>query len=153
MSAPDNELIAQTLLFAEGFKCAKKLAGKITAIFLLCKQMLSLQIHYDWGLRALKTILLASGNFISEELQKNDTLTPTQEAEIMIKALCVNTTSKLTFEDLVKFNSIIVDVMPETQIVEFTNDRLSKAIEQTLLEMKLDSLPRQKMKVLQLYEA
>lgn len=35
MSAPDNELIAEVLLFSEGFKNAKSLASKVIATFIL----------------------------------------------------------------------------------------------------------------------
>lgn len=41
MSVPDNELIAEVLLYSEGFKNAKELAEKIIAIFTLSKQLLS----------------------------------------------------------------------------------------------------------------
>ena len=41
MSAPANELIAEVLLFSEGFKEAKKLAVKIASLFQLCSQLLS----------------------------------------------------------------------------------------------------------------
>ena len=64
MSVPDNELIAEVLLFAEGFKTAKELAQKIITIFRLSSQLLSRQLHYDWGLRALKTILTVAGRLI-----------------------------------------------------------------------------------------
>jgi len=67
MSVPDNELIAEVLLFSEGFKTAKVLARKIIAVFTLSKQLLSKQQHYDWGLRALKTILTVAGRLIFEE--------------------------------------------------------------------------------------
>jgi dynein heavy chain 2 len=43
MSVPDNELIAEVLLFSEGFKTAKTLAEKVIALFKLCKQLLSPQ--------------------------------------------------------------------------------------------------------------
>jgi dynein heavy chain 2 len=66
MSVPDNELIAEVLLFSEGFKTAKVLARKIIAVFTLSKQLLSKQQHYDWGLRALKTILTVAGRLIFE---------------------------------------------------------------------------------------
>jgi len=56
MTAADNELIAEVLLFAEGFKNAKYLATQIVTLFTLSKQLLTKQQHYDWGLRALKTI-------------------------------------------------------------------------------------------------
>jgi dynein heavy chain 2 len=64
MSAPDIELIAETELISEGYKNAKKLAGKIVSLFRLMKQLLSNQKHYDWGLRALKTILKSSGQLV-----------------------------------------------------------------------------------------
>ena len=41
MSVPDIELIAETMLFAEGFKHAKKLAAKVVSLFRLMKQLLS----------------------------------------------------------------------------------------------------------------
>jgi len=37
MSVPDNELIAETLLYAEGFKNAKELAAKVISIFVLAR--------------------------------------------------------------------------------------------------------------------
>jgi len=47
MSAPDIELIAETELISEGYKNAKKLAGKIVSLFRLMKPLLSNQKHYD----------------------------------------------------------------------------------------------------------
>ena len=37
MSVPDNEMIAEVLLYSEGFKEAKILAKKIVSIFTLSK--------------------------------------------------------------------------------------------------------------------
>lgn len=42
------------------------LSKKIITVFTLCKQLLSKQQHYDWGLRALKTILTVAGRLIFE---------------------------------------------------------------------------------------
>lgn len=67
MSRPDNELIAEVILFAEGFKTAKSLGRKLVAVFSLSGALLSSQQHYDWGLRALKTILKGSGNLLQLE--------------------------------------------------------------------------------------
>ena len=64
MSVPDNELIAEVLLYAEGFKEAKQLVQKVICLFTLSKQLLSQQQHYDCGLRALKTILSVAGRLI-----------------------------------------------------------------------------------------
>ena len=57
MSKPDNELIAEVMMYSEGFQHAKALAAKLVAVFELSRQLLSRQQHYDWGLRALKTVL------------------------------------------------------------------------------------------------
>lgn len=37
MSVPDNELIAEVLLYSEGFKAAKELAEKVITIFTLSR--------------------------------------------------------------------------------------------------------------------
>jgi len=41
MSVPDNELIAETLLYSEGFKNATMLANKVVSLFVFSKQLLS----------------------------------------------------------------------------------------------------------------
>lgn len=45
MSAPDNELIAETELFSDGFKQAKSLAKKIVTLFTLSKLVFILVPH------------------------------------------------------------------------------------------------------------
>ena len=56
MSRPDNNVIAKVMLFAEGFT-NDTLGRRLVKLYDLCKQLLSEQQHYDWGLRALKTVL------------------------------------------------------------------------------------------------
>jgi dynein heavy chain 2 len=106
MSVPDNELIAEVLLYSEGFKHAKQLAQKIICLFTLSRQLLSQQQHYDWGLRALKTILTVSGRLIFEERKKQGKdIASDVESELLIKAIRINTLSKLTFPDMRTFKS------------------------------------------------
>ncbi len=64
MSAPDLEQIAEVILLSEGYKAAKELGRKIVALYSLSRELLSPQQHYDWGLRALKTVLRASGHLL-----------------------------------------------------------------------------------------
>ena len=64
MSKPNNELIAEVLLYADGFKNANTLARKLVALFNLSKELLTTQQHYDWGLRALKTVLKGCGSLL-----------------------------------------------------------------------------------------
>eukprot|EP00757_Euglenozoa_sp_SAG-D1_P004709 gene4709-15029_t len=62
MVAPDREKIAEVMLFAQGFTTAKNLAKKIVPLFQLYRDQLSDQQHYDFGLRALKSVLVSGGN-------------------------------------------------------------------------------------------
>ena len=113
MSVPDNELIAEVLLYSEGFKEAKQLAQKVICLFTLSRQLLSQQQHYDWGLRALKTILSVAGRLIFEHRSntKNE-ITLETESELLIKAIRINTLSKLTFTDMRKFKFLLSDIFP-----------------------------------------
>lgn len=49
----------QVMLFSQGIETAEELAGKIVLLFHLCEEQLSPQPHYDFGLRALKTVLVS----------------------------------------------------------------------------------------------
>jgi dynein heavy chain 1 len=69
MTRPDRELIAQVMLFSQGFRTAESLASKIVTFFKLCDEQLSPQPHYDFGLRALKAVLASAGILKRERLQ------------------------------------------------------------------------------------
>jgi len=62
MVKPNKEMIARVKLYSQGFKTAEKLSGKIVSLFDLCLNQLSSQSHYDFGLRALKSVLVSAGN-------------------------------------------------------------------------------------------
>lgn len=51
MTTPDRQLIAEVMLFSQGFRTAETLAAKVVPFFRLCEQQLSAQSHYDFGLR------------------------------------------------------------------------------------------------------
>uniref|UniRef100_H2ZF00 Dynein heavy chain linker domain-containing protein n=1 Tax=Ciona savignyi TaxID=51511 RepID=H2ZF00_CIOSA len=72
MSKPDNEQIAEVILFSEGFGEGKALGRKLVAVFNLAKELLTPQQHYDWGLRALKTVLRGSGQALHNLRRKSD---------------------------------------------------------------------------------
>ncbi|OQR67050.1 cytoplasmic dynein 2 heavy chain 1-like [Tropilaelaps mercedesae] len=61
MTVPDNVVITQVLLYAEGFRYSNVLSTKLVAAFTLAKEFLSEQQHYDWGLRSLKSVIQACG--------------------------------------------------------------------------------------------
>ena len=128
MGAPDNELIAEVNLVTEGFTQAKDMASKIVSLFKLSKQLLSPQQHYDWGLRALKAVLNSGGRIIQNMKTEGTQITKEMEFEILIKAVRVNTLSKLTFSDTAKFLALIGDVFPGAQSADIAGGQLEAAI-------------------------
>jgi len=62
MVVPDFELICEIMLVAEGFQEARLLARKFITLYTLCQELLSKQDHYDWGLRAIKSVLVVAGS-------------------------------------------------------------------------------------------
>ena len=67
---PDVELIAEVSLHSEGFKDAKDLGQKLVGIFNMSKRLLTVQQHYDWGLRALNSVLKGCGNMLKMAKKK-----------------------------------------------------------------------------------
>ncbi|CBZ37876.1 dynein heavy chain, putative [Leishmania donovani] len=161
MSAPDNELITETILYSEGFENATQLATKVVETFTLCSQLLSHQQHYDWGLRAMKAVLRLGGtlvhDFLMERVAGKVQLSAEQilqkESEILIKSLRVNTLSKLTFDDAVIFNTLLSDIFPGIPVLEIDYQKLRPAIEESIKELRLQVVEAQIQKILQLYEA
>jgi dynein heavy chain 1 len=101
MTRPDQELIAQVLLFSKGFRAAETLASKIVPFFDLCAEQLSTQAHYDFGLRALKAVLASAG------ILKRDRYNPGQESnkdeteqQIMIQSVTETIVPKLVADDV-----------------------------------------------------
>ena len=62
MVTPDLAIICENMLMNEGFGSAKLLAKKMTVLYKLAKEQLSKQYHYDFGLRALKSVLVAAAS-------------------------------------------------------------------------------------------
>jgi dynein heavy chain len=57
MVVPDLALICENMLMSEGFQLARVLSRKFVSLYMLSRELLSKQKHYDWGLRAVKSVL------------------------------------------------------------------------------------------------
>jgi dynein heavy chain 2 len=141
MSVPDNELIAEVMMYSEGFASAKICAQKVVSLFLLSRQLLSPQQHYDWGLRALKPILTLAGRLLQEtKAQSDQPLTDVEETVLLIKAVRMNTTSKLTFADARRFQDLCTDLFPGVDVKNIEYKELEEVIRETIKEMRLSEI-------------
>ncbi|OWF37256.1 Cytoplasmic dynein 2 heavy chain 1 [Mizuhopecten yessoensis] len=152
MSRPDNEQIAEVILFSEGFKQGKELGRKLVAIFNLSKELLTPQQHYDWGLRALKTVLRGCGNLLQMNKKKGTKIDAKLEAKLVVQALRINTLSKLTFSDSSRFNALVSDVFPGIEFKDIEYEELAQAIRTVCEEKNLRINELQIKKSLELYE-
>ncbi|KAL4105900.1 hypothetical protein PRIC1_003955 [Phytophthora ramorum] len=177
MGRPDNNLIAEVILYSEGFSEAKDIASKVVSLYSLSGQLLSRQQHYDWGLRALKAVLNTAGKLLQTEKKDRATnagkpngngeeesksadskpvrMTTAEETEILIKAVRINTLSKLTFVDSTRFLALIGDVFPGVESADLAGGALGDAIHEVMTSkpffLEVDELQIRKM--LQLKES
>jgi dynein heavy chain 1 len=102
MVKPDKELITQVTLYAQGFHNVEKLSRKVVTLFSMCQEQLSSQTHYDFGLRALKSVLSTAGNIKRGHVTAIDPKTDenTLEQEIIIESIESSLVPKLTSEDI-----------------------------------------------------
>ena len=71
------------MLFAEGFETASVLSKKMVQLYKLSSEQLSSQDHYDFGMRAVKSLLVMAGSLKRAEPNL-------EEDSILIKAMDIN---------------------------------------------------------------
>jgi dynein heavy chain 1 len=151
MTVPDKVLIAQVMLYSQGFRQAELLASKIVPLFTLCSEQLSQQSHYDFGLRALKNVLVMAGNLKRDRIKSDDQKNESEQ-EIVIQAIMDSFVPRLVADDLVLLNSLLNDVFPRASYVRPEMTKLKEEIQKVSKEMFLICDELWMEKVLQLYQ-
>lgn len=105
MVVPDIVLICENMLMSEGFDTARDLSKKFMTLYNLAKSLLSEQVHYDWGLRAVKSVLRQAG-----KLKRADP--NISEEELLMRALRDFNWPKIKVEDRMIFMGLIRDLFP-----------------------------------------
>nr|XP_046487754.1 dynein axonemal heavy chain 1-like [Neodiprion pinetum] len=145
MMVPNYTLIAEISLFSFGFSNAKQLAGKITSTFKLSSEQLSVQDHYDFGMRAVKTVIAVAGNLRREQRDMT-------EAQICLRALRDVNVPKFLKDDLKLFNGIVSDLFPKMTEQAVDYGILEASIRKSVKSKGLQDVDEYVQKVIQLYE-
>ncbi|KAI8732024.1 dynein heavy chain 6, axonemal [Biomphalaria glabrata] len=145
MMVPDYGLIAEVILYSEGFESSRTLAKKMVQMYKLCSEQLSQQDHYDFGMRAVKSVLVMAGSLKRQNPDK-------PEDVVLIRALRDSNLPKFLFNDAKLFQAILSDLFPGVNIPEHDSGQLKDEIMNIQLEMKLQVVDTQVVKVIQFLE-
>ncbi|XP_047126546.1 dynein axonemal heavy chain 6 isoform X3 [Hydra vulgaris] len=145
MMVPDYGLIAEVILYSEGFESSKVLARKMVNMYRLCSEQLSQQGHYDFGMRAVKSVLVMAGALKRSNPDLNENV-------VLIRALRDSNLPKFLVADAVLFTAILQDLFPGVEIPSNNYGKLQLAIEESYAINKLQVIPAMVAKTIQLYE-
>ena len=127
MVVPDLEQICEIMLFSEGFDSAKVLAKKMTVLYKLSREQLSKQHHYDFGLRALKSVLVMAGSLKRGSPDMSEQL-------VLMRALRDMNLPKFVFDDVPLFLGLINDLFPGLDCPRVRYAQFNDVVEADLAE-------------------
>lgn len=121
MIRPDMKLIQENMLMAEGFQTARALSVKFNTLYELSSALLSKQPHYDWGLRAVKSVLRVAGGM------KRANITMSED-QVLMRALRDFNTPKMPTHDIPIFLRLVNDLFPGLTVESKVDEGLKEKI-------------------------
>jgi len=108
MMVPDFRIIMKVKLCSVGYSQFELLSMKFFILYNTCKEQLSAQKHYDWGLRNILAVLRTAGQTLRDNGDK-------EEDFLMYRTLRDMNLSKLVAQDVPLFLSLLADLFPSVQ--------------------------------------
>jgi len=145
MIVPDLRQICEIMLMSQGFQGARVLSTKMTVLYKLSKEQLSKQHHYDFGMRALKSVLVMAG-----QLKRQFGELP--EDIVLMRALRDMNLPKFIYEDVPLFMGLISDLFPGLECPRVRYESFNQACETDLTDNSFQLIDIQIDKCVQMYE-
>merc|ERR550514_2412872 len=89
----------------EGFIESRALGLKFSVLYELNKDLLSKAPQYDWGMRAIKSVLVVAGSFKRADPSL-------EEAAVLMRSLRDTNVAKISGDDLIIFMGLLSDLFP-----------------------------------------
>ena len=145
MMVPSYEMISEISLYSYGFSDPRTCAQKLVGCLRLASEQLSSQDHYDYGMRAVKSIIVAAGS-----LKRNEP--STEELLLTMRAIKDVNLPKFTMEDIPLFNGITQDLFPGLHLEPPDYGSLMVALRNAAVGRGLQEVPAFLSKCVQLWE-